>query len=1394
VSNPEIKYSLSKDESQLYSSLVKLGGQTKQELLLASSLNIEKADQALLTLKNKGFIQLDEKTGIYLQSLPLENVITLLNDSSVKIEKNKSDLAETFQEHRKSINENFGKLRESLETQFNEFKASNNTLQTSLKGKFDETEQQRIKQTEELTETLLSSFSANVTDLQTEFQTSLSSNSSNFEKEWIKALNGFQSIPEAGTRTLKGSITKYENEITEIIKSSVKKITSVQSQLSDIVTAIEAESTNQIQEFFVSTKSFADDFKTNLNTGLQESWKQEKDFLNEIRRRLQVTLGEEITKTLQGVVKNLSKEIDKDINQAIKEVKLQTNNAITNSSNQIKTEFNEFVENASELIQEQKPSLDVLNSELKKISSEKKLASVSETFKRQFQAHLSADMNSLEINYRRAQKATIDIIEEIRRSAKSRLIQQSKEFEGLIHSFHTVIDKSIARKDMDVSHLQSLSQSIVQLLGNLVISVPMRSNNFKTVLKNAINNSVLELKDGKSELSLSPVSDIYNSLSNTQKRIETSFKETMEENQNEIRKTINSTTQLNNTVTNLQEAFLEKVEHRFEQRAKVMKTELDATARNFQQVINTMEGGYVDINDRLSAENITTNVEITLQNSVFQLKNEVDNIFTQNEKNSSEYITQLDTTLQSHLDRTLDVIKEGFSQIKTEFTVELEDQLNHINKNSENQQINLNTLIDSFSGQTVEQFIKFKTDLNKTIEESQKKVTDYISESHRTTTEVIDMQQSNIEKYQEKGTNDILSFINQIESEVSNQNQKIKDTMEELGTYYSGYSDSTNVEVNNLLRQVQESGDKLTSLVTDSLQSATNSLDKISEDIDFYFADSFTDLENQIGVTTGFVTSEVENSIKTVQEEVGTLKSELYETVEELSAGIKDNIMRQDQEFQTKTPEQSQEFSQVLDDLIQERSRSNHELEEKTEEDLTKLTQNWNTELQKNKLRLTDVSEAINNSIGANLENLEVIAKTNVEEIIQSFSTILDLKNSKEDILRLRDIQEKVKLANKRLKSVVSESLQTHMDHFDHQMVPELVTSYEAAHTQTEEDISTYIENLGDLISSSQTSYKSQLHKYLKEERESLDFSEMKDELNVMLHAFSQSTTEDIEALSIDLADSIQMTIKEVEKSQEQIQNLFSKLSVIIVEQNVKLLEKLTKFKTELSETVDNTSNDLRKNLNVNLDSYNTDINKYSLELIGKTNQITQTVTEGLESQLLETLDRSHELLDNLTNTNDQHVEILQTLENEFSRIKPIDSIRFVNLPSNEAKNKFIIDMINSASKQVSIMTSNPTFLSLADLKAIPSEKRIFIITNYDFSKKGRKWATEVDKPVNINFYKLKAKNLSGIIAIRDGNSVLVLPNSLGFTSTNEKLVSNLSRIISLLKGASLRLPAQKKT
>lgn len=1393
MSNPENEYSLSKEENKIFSSLVMLGGKTKREILITTDLQVEKTEKTLSKLIDKGLIQLNDETEVYFPALPFENIITLLSTSSTEIETNKKDQAATFQEYQNLVQENLEKFQESLERQFEVFKTSSNVLQASLKDGIDESEQQRVKRTEDLVETMLSSFTTKTSEIQTDFQSSLSSESSSFEKQWTNALDGLQNIPETGTRTLKGSIVKYENELSDIIKLALKRITSIQTQMLNIVTAIEAESTSQIREFFANSESVSDELKNNLKTGLQESFNQEKEFINEIRQQVQNTLEKEITKALQTVVSNLTKEIDKGINEAIVEVKNKTDNVITENSNQIKADFKEFLENASELVQEQRASLDVLTTELSKLSSEKKLEAISDAFKRQLEVHLSADLNTLETNYRRVQKTTTDIIETVRRAAKDRLVVQSKEFEGLLRTFNDVMEKSIAQTDMDVLRFQQISQSILQLLGNLLVSIPMRSNHFKTSLKETINSSVVELQDGMDKSYLDPIKDIYKTLTDSQTRIELAFQETLEEGQTEINKVVDSNAQLSNTVAKLQEAYLEKVEHRFKQRAKVMNTELEAIARNFQQVINATEGGYGDIKDRLSSENVIINVESSLQNSISQLKIDVDNVFTQNRKKSHEFVSQLDSTLQGHLDRTLEVIKEGFSQVKAEFTTELESQLNLRDKNDENQQNNLISTIEAFSDQSKGQFSKFQSNLNKILEENQKQVSEFISESRRTSDEVIDLHKSNIEKYQDKGTNDILSFINQIESEVSNQAKRVREAMKELETNYSGYSDSAIDEVNGLIRQVHESGEKLTAIVYDSFQGVNDNLEKITEDIDIYYTDSLTDIEGQINVTTGFVSFEVEKSVKKAREESKALEAELKETVDNLNTEVKDFVSHQDQDFQTKIPELSKDFSRVFDDLIQDRASSNQELEGKTEESLGKLLKNWNNQMGKAKATLEDVTNAINKAIEANLENLDLIVKTNVDGIIQSFNTTLNIEASKDDILGLNEIPTKVKQANKRLKTVVSKSLKSHLEQLDQQLIPEIVTSFEAGHIQTEEDLSTYIEDFRDLISSSQTTLINQLHTYLKEESQNLDFSEMKNELNEIILNYSDSTGQSIESLSNDLSDSVQMTVKEVEKSRFHIQDLFSKLEAVMVEQNEKLIDSLAKFKEETSDTIEEASQDSRKILISNLESYNNDLDKTSLEFRGTTTQLTQTMTEELDTQISNIIDSSNEFFDHLLEANSHRIDILQVLATEFSRVKPLDAIRLIKLATDEIKNQFIIDMINSASKQVTIVTSNPTFLDVADLKAIPSEKRIFIVTDFDFTKKGKKWVSDIGKPVNINFHKSKAKNLVGLLVVRDDNSALVLPDTLGFTSTDEKLVSYLSGMISWLKGASLRLPSKRK-
>ena len=1394
MSNPENEYSLSKTETKLFSNLVMFGNQTKQELKLATDLQIEKTEQALLTLINKGLVKLDEETGVYSLALPLERIIDILNANSIGIESNKKEQEETFQQYQKEIEEDLEKFNESLEKQFGEFKTSSNVLKASLKEDVEITEQQRVKQTSELSETLLSSFSDTLSALQTELKTSLSSESTSFEKEWIKALDSLKTIPETGTRTLKGSIDDYKKELSNIIKSASKQITSIQSQLTEVVKSIESESTTQIQEFFNSSNSIAGEVQTNLSTGLHESWEQEKEFLNEIRSRVQVTLEKDIVKALQAVVTNLAKEIDKNINEAVKAIKLKTDIVISESSKQLKSEFKEFTENASELIQEQRTSLDVLNTELKEVSSEQKLASMSNTFMQQLQTHLSTDLNTLEKNYRRVQKSATDVMETIRRVAKKKLNEQNQEFKKLIESFNEVIEESIARKNTDVVHLEQLLQSVLQLLGNLLISIPMRSNNFKTSLKSFIDSTIIELQDTINESSLNPINDIYATLKSSQQRVETALKETLDESQNEIQKVIASSEQLNSTATNLQENYTEKIQNRFEQRAKVMNTELEAVARNFQKVIKTMEEGFGDISDTQSSENLVSNLESSLNKSVAQLENDVDNVFTQTKSNSRDFITQLDFTLQSHLDRTLEVIKEGFSQIKSEFTIELEKQIDTINEMNDNQQNNLISTIKIFSDQNAEQFGTFKTDLAEAFNENRETVTNFVTESHRSTDEVLNLHRSNIAKYQERGPNDILSFINQIESEVSNHNKNLKETMDELATYYSGFSDSTVNVVSGLMRQVQESGDKLSAIVSDSMQIVNSNLTKTTENIDLYYSDSLNDLENQIGVTTGFITSEIESSTKMVQDEIQVLTTELKEKVDGLNTELKDFITQQDQEIKAKIPELSQEFSQVFDDLIQERSDSNHELVEITNESLTKLITSWNKQIEKAKTTLQDVTKAIDKAIEANLENLEVIVKTNVEQALQSFTTIFSLETSKEDIFGLAEIQTKINQANKRLKSVISESLKSHIEQFDQQMIPELVTSHEAVHTQTEEDLANYFEDFKDLISSSQTSLLNQLHQYLKEEQQNLDFSEMKKEINDTLDKFSQSTSQDIESISTDLADSVQMTINEVDKLRESIETIFSNLSALSTDKNTTLLEELARFNKEALQSIEKLGLDSRKKLNASLESYDNDLDKTSLALIGNATQITKTITDDLEKQVSAAQNRISEFFDQLLDKNNQYIETLQALATEISRVKPIDNTRLIKLASDSAKNEFINDMITAASKQVTIVTSNPTFLDVADLKAIPSEKRIYIITDFDFSKKGKKWVTEIGKPVNINFHRSKTKKLSGMMVIQDEESVLVLPDTIGLISTDEQLTSYLSAIIGFLKGSSLRLTTREKT
>ncbi|MHA2226353.1 MAG: apolipoprotein A-IV repeat region-like domain-containing protein [Candidatus Hodarchaeales archaeon] len=1388
MSNSTNGMSLSKTENKLLLPLIMYGSKTKRELSLATDLQAEKIDEALSALINKGLIQYDEENKVYFSVLPVKRIIDLLDQSASEIESKRKNQSEKFQQFNKIIEENLEQFRISFETQLNEFKTASNQRQVSLEEEFDTSEERQIKNATELAETLLSSFQTSVVESQTNFQTFLSSESTRFEKEIIKTVDDIKTIPESGTRTFKKSVDNYEQELSSVIKSVTEKTESVQTQLSEVLAEIGTVSASQLQQFYTNVESIAEEFKTNLSTGLNESWKHEKEFVNEIRNHVQSTLEDKIVKALQNVVKNLSKELDEGINDALNNVKLQTNSAIKESSNQIKEEFKEFVENATELIQEQRTSLNVLNTEISEISSEKKLSGQRDHFLNQLNAHLSADLSVLETNYRKAQNTATDILENIRQSAKKRMIQQSNAFEELLLTFISEIEKSISRKNKDIENLQRISQSSTQFLNNLMVSIPMKTNQYKTSLKDSIDNTISELQEAINETPLNPVNEIYNLLNSSQKRVEAEFKETFEENQREIQNVINASEQLNNTVSNLQETYLEKIEHRFEQRAKVMNTELEAFTRNFQQVLNGIESGFGDINERLQLNiGSVDNIEISLENSVSQLKNEVDHVFTQNKTNTSEFISELDNNLQNHIDRILDVIREGFGQIKTEFNTEIEKQLEQLNSNSEVQQSSLLTTIDSFFNHSHGYITDFRSSILRAFEENQNELVDSINENRKGTDEVISKYQESIAKYQEKGPLDILSFINQIESEVSNQNKNVKDSMDELASYYNGLSEVSMNEVSGLVRQVNESGDKLSAVVNDYLQIVSNSLTKTADKIDLYYTDTTTEVENQVNVTSGFISSDVEVLAKNVEEEVQVLKTELKETGEKLNSDIKDLITRQDQEFRGKIPDMSQEFSQIFDDIIQDRSSSNEALKKKAENDLATLLDSWNKRMENTKVTLEDVSNAINKAIEANLENLEVIVQTNVEETLARVDTILNIESSKEDIFGLQDIQTKVKQANKRLKATITESIKSYIEQFD-QRLPELVTAYEAVHTQTKEDLSAYLEDFGDLISSSQSSLTSQLYRYLKEEEESLIFSETEEELNTILHNLSNTSTSDVESFTTDLTDNIKKSVEEVNKSREEIKKLLTKLSDAFSVQNTEFLSRITNFKEELWETIENIGQSPRKSLNKNLESYNNDLEKNSLEFNGKTMLLVQTLNQDFEKHGVEVLNSITDLLGDLTSTQNQNSENLRLLSAELSRVKPITDVRLLNISTNEAKTQLIKDMIDSASQQVTLFISNPTILSSSDLRAIPPGKRVYIITNFDFSKKGKKWASEIGKSINLSFHKAKTTKLSGILAVQDDKSSLILPEILGFTTTDAKITSYFASILSLLKGKRFQL------
>jgi hypothetical protein len=1387
MTTTKIEFNLTKSESKILKTLNSYGGQIKKDLILISEIQADKAEEAITKLLEKGFISFEDTSEMIFLTLPISALTSMITSNISEIERKKEEQNHFFQLSKESVNSQLSTFEEQTQNNLEQLQKYNQNLEDSVQEALKRKDKNQHSQLNEIIDDLVTSVNSRIVESENASQEILSDGLTNLEKHWNRGIDGFQNLPESGTRNLRESIVKYEAELETAIKSSVDQIKKIQAHFMDLLTSVEAESTQRIQEFFTNSNIVSNDLKTNLNTGLLESRKKGKEFIEEVQEHVRISLEKDVLNTLKKVVADLTKDIDKEINTALVQVKKQTDSVIDTSSVQLQTEFKEFAESAKELILEQKSSLNVLDSAIIEESAEQKLKSLNDLFLNQVKVDLSSEINQIETSYRLAQNSVMDIMETLRKSAKTKLVQQSVEFEKLITSFSGLIDHSLTRKDLDISRFQQLSQSVEHLLRNLSVSIPMRTNQYRESLKETFEHTSTTLQDEVNDFSQSSIKKIYDSLSKSQEQISTITNETLEESKKEIQKVITSSDQFQTEMTSLQDEYLEKVENRFDQRAKVMNTELEAISRNFQQLLEGIEYGIGDLQTRLSSDTATnlSSIETTLQSKLTQLQNEITTLFAQNQSETQNFVQSLESNFQTHLDRTLEVVKEGFSQVKEEFGLELSKQLEDVNDQNKNHQESLVNTLEDFIKQMT--FTEFKGNLEKTLEENKGNLNDCISENRSGLDEVLSLQKDNIAKYQERGPTDILSFINQIQTSATAQNRNIKETMEELLSFYDSFADSTIIEVNSIVRQVHESGDKIKSLLNESLQAILNNINRTSESLDLFYSDTLTELENQLGVASGFVTSEIETSTDSIQGEISSLKSKMDKTISNLNSEIKEVVSDSDQEFKNKLPDISKEFDRVFNNLVEEKTALNHETQKKISENIETFIESYTTQVGVIRTKIHDLLAEFNKAIDSNIDNLDVIVENNIQQTIKSMSSIYQLDAAKDDPFGLKDIQSKISTANKRLKAVVSESLRNQIEEFE-KKIPNLTNSFEAIQDQSEEDLTKSIEEFSDLVSSSQLTISTQLHNYLNEEKELLDFTEYRNNLKDTLHGFTKDSTQNIEQFAEDFADSIQRTVNEVNKSRDEIQTILTNMTQTLTEKNKETLEEYSTFKSSLISKIEGISTEANRDVSGEIGSYKNEIDKFTLETKGNMAQFIQNLKSEVETSLNERLSKTQETLDHLIDEQTAQSTILNTVESEILSETPIPYLRLLKLSTNNAINEYILDLIKNSSKQLTIYISDPTILSPVDLKAVPSNKRIWIFTSFDFTKKGKKWFSEIGNQVNINIRSSKGSKITGILAVQDEVQALVLPEDLGFITADTKFVSYLVNLLNMLKGTSIRL------
>ncbi|MFW9855582.1 MAG: hypothetical protein ACFFFG_11000 [Candidatus Thorarchaeota archaeon] len=1379
-------YSMSKDEIKLFSTLQKYGSQSRQELMLGSELQAEKAENALNRLLEIGFVQQDEEMQLISPAIPFNKITELLDSSLNKIMSVGRDQTETIQLYRKKVEGNIQEYRSNLESKLDTYQNISGSLVSELQDSLGEWENQQIDQTnllfEEVESTLQDKLSLNKSMVQQEVAQKVAS----LEKNWTSALDELQRVQSTGVRIFNEAMGHYDQDLSEAIQLASEKISDLHAQLSEITDTLESVFSSQVQEFFSSADVMAKDFKNNINSGLQESWKREEDFIGGIRQQVQVSLVKDVTNELQKVVNTLGKDLDADIDRILKNIHDKTEEIIKDQNKHLEAQFQSFKETAKELLQEQKAPLSVLKKEVTEISSGQKIDRSMTTFLQQLAAQLTAESTSLEGNYRQIQKSAMETLEEIRQKTKKNLLDQNSEFENLIGIITEEFEKTVTNKERDVVTSQQIAQSLNQFLENLLVSIPMRATHLKSSAREALEDIPTELRESLQRSTVETVNSLHLSLTETQQRVENTFKENQEESRREFDKLLASSEQLSTTVSNLRNSYGETIENRFAQRAKVMNTELEAISRNFQQVLHGFEAGIGDMKGRLSAEGELVGLETSLQTAINQIKTEINQSYSQTVSDSREYLDQVNSSLQSSLEETLSVIKDGISNLQSDFKKNSELFLNHLRENNETQQGNLIKELDATGSNISGQITEFKESYQKIIEENQKSVEDYLVEGRRGTEEVISLHKANIVKYQEKGPADILSFINQIETEVVTQNKNLSDALEDLISAYSGISETTYGEISGTFTQFQESGDKLSSATDDSVQLISSAIGKANDSIDQYFSDTITELENQISVATGLITSEISSSAGTIRNEIDKSQQDYEIIIKRLNSELSASLSRQETEFMTKIPELENDLSLIFNKALEERELSNSNLEKEIAEDLEELKQNWLKQTGNAETKIQDLISGVTEAVDANTENLEKHIQSNIEQIAKQIATLYSF-SPKEDVFELASINDQVKAANKRLKTGITEGLKPHIETFD-QKFPAILSEHDAIRNQIEEDLDTFVEDFTDTLSSVQSSVSNQIHTFMKDERDRIDFADEKEELNTISRNFVEASKGQSEAFSEDLNGSIDLSTASVSKSKSDTLDSMSDISEIINSNNSSLREEVKLIRDSASGKLKDFGQEKTAEMRKKLDSFKSGFEKSVRSMIDGSHQVVREEIENMDSRLIELTSKSEQIFKEITDETIEFKDVLRTISLETARAKPLGSIRFVHIPNEAANLDYLSHLIESTAKQLTIFVSDPPrFLSLPVLKKVPPEKRIWIYTNYDFSKKGKKWLNELGKQVNVNLRKAKTnRKITGLIGVVDSNFVLILPDTVGIVSSDSNLVENVENLLTLLKGAPI--------